>query len=62
MNDPGDDVGAVVDAMARLLDLALTADSRPVVLAHFDIAAKMAAGLMEFPLLDDAEPAPVFTP
>ena len=62
MNDPGDDVGAVVDAMARLLELELTADSRSVVLAHFDIAAKMAKGLMECPLPDDAEPAPVFTP
>ena len=62
MNEASNDVGAAVDAMARLLDLELTDDSRPVVIAHFDIATKMAKGLMEFPLTDEAEPAPVFTP
>ena len=56
------EIGALVDAMARLLDIGLTPDSRPVVIANLRIARDMARMVEAFPLPDEAEPAPVFTP
>jgi hypothetical protein len=55
-------VEEVVDAMARVLAIDLTVDSRPVVIAHLKIARDMASFVEEFDLPDEAEPAPVFTP
>lgn len=55
-------IEGVVDAMAALLEIELTEAGRPVVIAHLTIASDMARDLLGFPLSDEAEPAPVFTP
>ncbi|RYB07048.1 AtzG-like protein [Lichenibacterium ramalinae] len=58
----GFDPEAVVDAMAPLLGLAVPAEARPAVVANLALAAAMAALVLEDPVGDHAEPAPVFTP
>jgi hypothetical protein len=55
------DPEAVVDAMAPLLGLTLTPESRAQTLVHLRIAAEQAEGLLSVPLDDQQEPAPVFT-
>ncbi len=62
MNDEKPDVAAIVDAMARLLGFNLPPNSRAAVIVNLDIAFRMAPAIMDFPLDDEAEPAPVFTP
>ncbi len=54
--------GQTVDALALLQGLELSVESRAAVVEHFEIAAKMAGHLLEFPLSDESEPAPVYTP
>jgi hypothetical protein len=51
---------ALVDASARALGLPLEPAWRPMVKGNLDVALHLAALFMEFPLPDDAEPAPVF--
>ena len=55
------DAEAVVDAMAPLLGLTLTPESRAQTLVHLRIAAEQAEKLLSVPLDDRQEPAPVFT-
>jgi len=55
------DPEAVVDAMAPLLGLTLTPESRAQTLVHLRIAAEQAERLLSVPLDDRQEPAPVFT-
>jgi hypothetical protein len=55
------DPEAVVDAMAPLLGLTLTPESRAQTLVHLRIAAEQAETLLSVPLDDRQEPAPVFT-
>jgi hypothetical protein len=55
------DPEAVVDAMAPLLGLTLTPESRAQTLVHLQIAAEQAEKLLSVPLDDQQEPAPVFT-
>ena len=55
------DPEAVVDAMAPLLGLTLTPESRAQTLVHLRIAAEQAERLLSVPLDDQQEPAPVFT-
>ena len=55
------DPEAVVDAMAPLLGLTLTPESRAQTLVHLRIAAEQAKKLLSVPLDDRQEPAPVFT-
>ena len=62
MSDASEHVVETVAALAALQGFELRPESRAVVAEHLDIAAKMAAYLMSFPLPDDAEPAPVFAP
>ena len=62
MNERVFDADAVMNALLPLLGLAAGPDSRPQVKIHLEIAAGHAARLLEFPLDDDEEPAPVFTP
>ncbi len=52
---------ALMEAVAPLLGLELTPESRGPVAAHLRIAAELAAKLDAIPLDDHAEPAPVFT-
>ncbi len=56
------DPEAVVDAMAPLLGLTLTPESRAQTIVHLRIAAEQAERLLSVPLDDRQEPAPVFTP
>ena len=55
------DPEAVVDAVAPLLGLTLTPESRLQTLVHLRIAAEQAEKLLSVPLDDQQEPAPVFT-
>jgi hypothetical protein len=57
----GFDPEAAVDAMAPLLGLTLTPESRAQTLVHLRIAAEQAEKLLSVPLDDQQEPAPVFT-
>jgi len=56
------DPDALVEAMAPLLGLALTPDSRAQAVVHLEIAAEQAALLLAAPIGDDVEPAPVYVP
>lgn len=56
------DADALIDALLPLLGLTAGPDSRREVKIHLEIAAGHAARLLEFPLDDQEEPAPVFTP
>ena len=56
------DAEAYVIAAAQLVGLGLDPAHRPGVVLNFARIAQMAALFMEFPLPDDTEPAPIFTP
>jgi|SRR5882757_4024912 len=56
----GDPLDALVDASARALGLPLEPAWRPAVRSNLDATLRLAALFMDFPLPDDAEPAPVF--
>ena len=56
------DPAALAEAMSPLIRIELTPERRGPVLMHLEIAAGLAARLLAFPLDDEAEPAPVFTP
>jgi Protein of unknown function (DUF4089) len=62
VNPPHFDPEALVDAMAPLLGLALTPDSRAETIVHLRIAAQQAELLLSAALDDSEEPAPVFEP
>jgi hypothetical protein len=55
------DPEAVVDAVAPLLGLTLTPESRAQTIVHLLIAAEQAERLLSVSLDDRQEPAPVFT-
>jgi hypothetical protein len=55
------DPEAVVDAVAPLLGLTLTPESRAQTIVHLRIAAEQAERLLSVSLDDWQEPAPVFT-
>ena len=56
------DPDALIDAMAPLLRLTLTPESRAQTAVHLRIAAEQAALLLSAPIDDEDEPAPVFVP
>jgi hypothetical protein len=56
------DAGALVDATAPLLKIALTPESRTEVILHLKIAAEQAELLLSGEIGDEDEPAPVFRP
>ena len=56
------DADALIDALSPALGLVVDPASRPQVKAHLEIAARMAALLLEHKLDDREEPAPVFKP
>jgi 1-carboxybiuret hydrolase subunit AtzG-like protein len=55
------DPEAMVEAVAPLLGVALTPESRASTIVHLKIAAEHAQKLLSVPLDDGDEPAPVFT-
>lgn len=56
------DAEAHADHMAKVLDLEIDAEWRPTVVTTLAATAKIAALVLEFPLDDHIEPAPVFEP
>jgi hypothetical protein len=56
------DPDALIEAMAPLLRLTLTAESHAQIVVHLRIAAEQAALLLSAPIDDEEEPAPVFVP
>jgi hypothetical protein len=54
------DVKAYAEAMAKALDLPLPPEYAPQVEANLAVAFRLAPLFLEFPLPDEAEPAPVF--
>ena len=62
MNSASFDPEALVDAMAPLLGLTLTPESRAQAILHLRIAVSQAELLLSAGLDDADEPAPVFRP
>ncbi len=62
MTDKPFNAEAYVDAVAELVGLTLDPAHRPGVILNVERIAQMAALVMEFPLPEDTEPAPVFAP
>jgi hypothetical protein len=62
MSDQRFDAEAYVDAAAALIGLPIDPAHRPGVVLNMERIAQMAALVMEFPLPDEIEPAPVFRP
>ncbi|MBD3880814.1 DUF4089 domain-containing protein [Phormidium tenue FACHB-886] len=62
MTDPSIDAATLVDLMAQLLDLELDSAHRPGVITNLERTAAIAKLVMEFPLPDEIEVAPVFQP
>ena len=62
MNAPEFNPEAVVDALAPLLGLTLTAELRAQTVLHLQIAAQQAELLLTADIGDRDEPAPVFRP
>ncbi|MEX0270209.1 DUF4089 domain-containing protein [Leptolyngbyaceae cyanobacterium UHCC 1019] len=56
------DLSAFVDQAALLIDLPIPADYRQGVIANFERIAAIAQLVIEFPLPDDIELAPIFEP
>jgi hypothetical protein len=56
------DLGAFLDAALAVVRLPLEAELRERVLIHLGIAVGMAGLVLDFPLSDEAEPAPVYQP
>jgi hypothetical protein len=56
------DAEAYIDAALTWLDMPLDAAARPGVKMNLEIAARLATLVLEFPLDDEAEPAPVYAP
>ncbi len=53
---------ATLDAMLRLLDLTIAEAWRATALANMKVIDEQARLVLEFPLEDEDEPAPIFTP
>jgi len=62
MTERSFDPGALVDAAAPLLKLALTPESRAQTILHLKIAAEQAELLLSALIGDEYEPAPVYQP
>ena|SRR5260370_6336917 len=59
--EPADPLNALIDASAQALNLPLDLAWKPAIKANLEVTLRMAAAFADFPLPDDAEPAPVFT-
>jgi hypothetical protein len=62
MADQPIDLEQLVDLMADLLDITLDPEHRPGVIANLTRTAAIAQLVMEFPIPDEIEVAPVFQP
>jgi hypothetical protein len=59
---PEFDAEAYVEAALAALGLAVEPAWKPGVVANFQRTAEIAKAFLDFPLADEDEPAPVFTP
>ena len=55
-----DSLDIFIDAAAHALDLPVEPAWKPAIKANLQVTLRLAALFAEFPLPDDAEPAPVF--
>jgi hypothetical protein len=62
MTSEADEIERLVEASAAALRLAIPPEGLPVVVEHLAVAYRMAPLVMEFPLGDEQEPAPVYAP
>lgn len=62
MSNESTDFAELVDQMAKLLDLPITSDYRPGVIANLERSATIAQLVLEFPIPDSIEAAPTFQP
>ena len=60
--DPGDDPTDYVHAAASLIDLPLDPDGIPSIVTNFARIEAIAELVLEFPLPDNIEAAPIFEP
>lgn len=60
MNDK--DLDDFITAGAALLGIPIAPEWQPAVRMHLAVSLTHAAAVVDFPLPDDAEPAPVFRP
>ncbi len=51
---------AFIESAVRALDLPLAPDWKPAVKANLEVTLRLAGLFADFPLPDDAEPAPIF--
>jgi hypothetical protein len=58
ITDP--DLDGLIDASAAVLGLTVEPEWRGSVRANLAVSLRMGAMILDFPLSDDAEPAPVF--
>jgi hypothetical protein len=56
------ELDAYMDASATVLEIAIAPEWHDTVRANLALSLRMAAIVAAFPLEDEAEPAPVFTP
>ena len=56
----GDDLDALVDAVAKAMGLPIEPAWKPAIKANLQVSLRLAAIVEEFELPDEAEPAPVF--
>jgi hypothetical protein len=56
------DIASLVDQMSLLLELPLHPDHRPGVIANLERTAAIAQRVLEFPIPDEIEAAPIFQP
>ncbi len=55
-----DALDAFIDSAGRVLALSIALDWKPAVRQHLAVILAQAALVSEFPLADEAEPAPVY--
>ena len=60
MAKPDETLDAYIEAAARALSLPIEPEWKPAIRANLQATLKHAARVDEFPLPDEAEPAPVF--
>ena len=60
--EPCQDWGDYVDQTEKLLDLSIPEALRPGVVENFERIVAIAQPVLDFPLADTDEPAPVFQP
>jgi hypothetical protein len=61
-SDISENIPELVDRLSQYLDLPIAPDYRPGVIANLERTAAIAQLVLDFPLPEAIEPAPVFQP